>query len=308
MGVRRAKTVRTARCTPGPRLDAGEAAEQLARLAWIRHGERVGVNADMIAKWERGEKSPSPRYRELLCLLYGATPEYLGIARPTRSKASPAPTTASPAVTEHGLVDALGGAAAILDQLGSAGGIRQPRMFEAWKEDVMRRRTALKLMGIMPSALALSSVAESARRARSGRPTPENINDLEHLADRYQALYHCTDPAALMTPVVAHLSTLGDLLRQDPAPAEHRRELGVALGRLSRSAVKQRAVFLADLATVELHDGNLDHACTIAADAASQLHQPGYATGVGRLRDLRVALEPWKTPRPSVYWTSSLPP
>jgi Flp pilus assembly protein TadD len=77
-----------------------------------------------------------------------------------------------------------------------------------------------------------------------------------------------------------------------------RTELGTALDKLSRSAVKQRAVFLADLATVELSDGNLDHACTIAADAAGQLHQAGYATGAGRLRDFRAALEPWKTTTP----------
>ncbi|MBV9444674.1 MAG: helix-turn-helix transcriptional regulator [Streptosporangiaceae bacterium] len=431
-----------------------EAAEQLARLAWVRHGERVGVNADMIAKWERGEKSPSPRYRELLCLLYGATPEYLAIARPTKSKASPSPKTASPAVTERTLVDALGGAAAILDQLGAAGGILQPRIFDAWKDDIMRRRAALKLMGIMPTVIMLPSAAESARRSRSGKPTPENIRDLEYLADRYQTLYHSTDPAALMTPVVAHLSTLGDLLGQDPAPAERRRllvnrarvgtlagrlsffdlhdpmaarayyslaleatreaddplqaaavlghvvfipaaehgftaaldylhgadeqlrsqpcgpiaswlaavesemhtnagnptaalhaidrardalpvpglrpelpwldyydatrlngfagyatlragrydeartELGSALSKLPRSAVKQRAVFLTDLATVELQDGDLDHACAIAADAARQLHQAGYATGAGRLRDFRAAIDPWKTTIP----------
>src|SRR5262249_40905695 len=79
---------------------------------------------------------------------------------------------------------------------------------------------------------------------------------------------------------------------------EARTELGTALGQLSRSAVKQRAVFLADLATVELHEGNLDHACAIAANAARQLHQAGYATGAGRLRDLRAALEPWNTTTP----------
>ncbi len=431
-----------------------EAADQLARLAWVRLSERVGVNADMIAKWERGEKNPSPRYRKLLCLLYGATPEYLGIARVTRSKTSPPPDTASPAVTERSLVDALGGAAAILDQLGTAGGILQPRMFDAWKDDVTQRRVILKLMGIMPTVTGLPLVAESARRSRSGKPTPENVRDLEHLADRYQTLYHSTAPAALMTPVVAHLSTLGDLLRQSPAPAERRRllvnrarvgtlagrlsffdlqdpmvarayyslaleaareagdhwqaaaalahvafipaaehgftaaldylhgaathlkpqphgpitswlaavesemhtnagnptaalhaldrardalaapgltlelpwfdyydatrlagftgyatlragryddartELDTALGTLSRSAVKQRAVFLTDLATVELHDGNLDHACTIAADAADKLHQAGYATAAGRLRKFRIALDPWKTTTP----------
>ncbi len=225
------------------RLDRGwtqeEAADQLARLAWVRFGERVGVNADMIAKWERGEKNPSPRYRELLCLLYGATPEYLGIARVMKSKASRSPDTTSPAVTEQSLVDALGGAAAILDQLGTAGGILQPRMFDAWKDDVIQRRIVLKLMGIMPAVTALPSVAESARRSRSGKPTPENVGDMEDLADRYQTLYHCTAPTALMTPVVAHLATLGDLLRQDPAPAQRRRLLvnrarvGTLAGRLS---------------------------------------------------------------------------
>jgi hypothetical protein len=148
----------------------------------------------MVAKWERGDKNPSARYRELLCLLYGATPEYLGIARVTKNKTSSSPKPASPAVTEQSLVDALGGAAAILDQLGPAGGILQPRMFEAWKDDVLQRRIVLKLMGIMPAVTALPSVTESARRSRSGKPTPDNVRDMEYLADRYQALYHSTAP------------------------------------------------------------------------------------------------------------------
>ena len=41
--------------------------------------ERVGVNADMVAKWERGVKGISPRYRELLCRLFGVTPNQLGL-------------------------------------------------------------------------------------------------------------------------------------------------------------------------------------------------------------------------------------
>lgn len=156
-----------------------EAADQLARLAWMRRGERVGVNADMIAKWERGDKGISTRYRELLCLLYGATPEYLGIARTTtRSKTRSSQDAQSPTGTERGLVDALDGAAAILDQLGAAGGILRPRMFDAWKDDVMQRRALLKLMGIMPAVTVLPSIAESARRSRSGKPTPDNVRDL----------------------------------------------------------------------------------------------------------------------------------
>jgi DNA-binding transcriptional regulator YiaG len=57
-------------------------AEELARLAWVHHGMRVGVNADMVGKWERGEKQPSKLYRRLLCLLYQATEEELGLRGP----------------------------------------------------------------------------------------------------------------------------------------------------------------------------------------------------------------------------------
>src|SRR5262249_41950423 len=110
-----------------------DVADHLARLAWLRYRKRVGVNANMVSKWEAGPKQPNPMYRELLCLLFKATPEYLGIGR------APAGKTTEPddpaALSERALVDSLGGAAAILDQLGPAGGILQPRMFEAWKED-----------------------------------------------------------------------------------------------------------------------------------------------------------------------------
>jgi DNA-binding transcriptional regulator YiaG/tetratricopeptide (TPR) repeat protein len=57
-------------------------AEELARLAWVHHGVRVGINADMVGKWERGEKRPSKLYRRLLCLLYQATEEELGFRNP----------------------------------------------------------------------------------------------------------------------------------------------------------------------------------------------------------------------------------
>jgi transcriptional regulator with XRE-family HTH domain len=44
-----------------------ELADRISHLAWMERRERVGVNADMVAKWERGVKGVSPRYRELLC-------------------------------------------------------------------------------------------------------------------------------------------------------------------------------------------------------------------------------------------------
>jgi transcriptional regulator with XRE-family HTH domain len=428
-----------------------ETAEQLANLAWLRNRERVGVNADMVAKWERGAKQPSRPYRELLCLLFGVSADYLGLGPADPKK--PAGNSSAVSTVDSSLVDALGGAAAVLDQLGPAGGILQSRMFDTWKDDVMQRRALLKLLGLSPVIAAFPPSAD--RQPSSGKPTPENVRDLEDLAGRYQALYHSTPPAALMTPVVAHMTTLGDLLRQGPERAERLRLLrnrarvatlagrlaffdlrdtmaarayynvaleaareagdhlqaaaalghvafipaaedsfstaldylqgaarhvekqphfGVAswlhaiesemqtnaasskaaliavdrarealnrpgalggelpwfdyynatrlagfagyatlrAGRLGdarealtgavaempRTAVKQRAVILVDLATVELQGGDLDRACALAGDAADQLHQAGYATGAGRLHEFRAAVDGWKDSAP----------
>jgi transcriptional regulator with XRE-family HTH domain len=70
-------------------------AEELARLAWVHHRTRVGVNADMVGKWERGEKRPSKTYRGLLSLLYQTTEEQLGLRGIMRAAAAGSPILAS---------------------------------------------------------------------------------------------------------------------------------------------------------------------------------------------------------------------
>jgi hypothetical protein len=76
-----------------------------------------------------------------------------------------------------------------------------------------------------PLIAALPATADAERPSSSSEPTPESVRDLNYHADRYQTLYHSTGPAALMTPVVAHLDTVGDLLREGPAPTMRRRML-----------------------------------------------------------------------------------
>jgi transcriptional regulator with XRE-family HTH domain len=60
-------------------LTQEQVADELRRLAWEHFGVRVGVDAQMVSKWERGEKRPSRFYRQLLCLLYSTTEEQLGL-------------------------------------------------------------------------------------------------------------------------------------------------------------------------------------------------------------------------------------
>jgi transcriptional regulator with XRE-family HTH domain len=59
-------------------LTLEEVAEALTALAWERFAVRVGVNAGMVGKWERGEKRPSRFYQRLFVLLYGVPCEQLG--------------------------------------------------------------------------------------------------------------------------------------------------------------------------------------------------------------------------------------
>jgi hypothetical protein len=58
------------------------------------------------------------------------------------------------------------------------------------------------------------------------RAATASLTELEHLAARYQALYETADPAALMTPLAAHLRMTAEALRRDPEPEQRRRLLG----------------------------------------------------------------------------------
>ena len=62
---------------------------RLARLnkGWTQQklADRIGVSALEVGRWERGEASPHPLYREKLCELFDSTAEELGIQR-TASK------------------------------------------------------------------------------------------------------------------------------------------------------------------------------------------------------------------------------
>jgi transcriptional regulator with XRE-family HTH domain/tetratricopeptide (TPR) repeat protein len=185
-----------------------EMAERLAHLAWMQNGERVGVNADMVAKWERGAKGISPRYRELLCRLFGVTADQLGL------KNTPAAGRIHSRTDDQSLVAMLDNAAGLLDQLGAAGTALAPHMLHAWKDTVTTRRTMFGLLD--PGA------TDPVGRARAATAT---VADLEHLAERYHDLYETADPAALLTSVSAHVDMAQDALHQDLGTEERRRRL-----------------------------------------------------------------------------------
>lgn len=193
-------------------------ADRIAELAWYRDRRRVGLNADMVAKWERGEKTPIPEYQQLLSMLFDATPAELGLA-------TPGLVTVEPAGTEGSGSDNVPWAEILL-ALGAPGHLLHRYLIEEWESDLLKRRELLKSMGLAAVASTLAAlpppVAHGAGLADHLLADQDTLQCLGQLAASYQRLYPDTAPQVLMTPIKAHLSTVAELLRQGCAPRERR--------------------------------------------------------------------------------------
>ena len=275
-----------------------ELADRIAHLAWMERRERVGINADMVAKWERGIKGISTRYRELLCRLFGATPEQLGL------KNTPVPAAARSVSSseDESLVAMLDNAAKLLDQLGAAGTALAPHLLHAWKDSVTTRRTMLGLLD--PSA---TDTVGHARAATA------DIPDLEQLAERYHDLYETADPAALITPVTAHLRMTAEALRRDPTPEQRRRllrnqaQVALLAGRLAAedlgNPLSGRAYYALALDTArEVGD---DHLTALAHGYAAQLAAADGMT-IAALDHLATATEHARSTFPIASWLAAI--
>jgi transcriptional regulator with XRE-family HTH domain len=100
-------------------LTLEEVAEALIAFAWERFAVRVGVNAGMVGKWERGEKRPSRFYQRLFVLLYGVPAEQLGLRPAGRSDQA-----AEDVLIELGASD--GASRVLLSDSAALGGPRPP--------------------------------------------------------------------------------------------------------------------------------------------------------------------------------------
>jgi transcriptional regulator with XRE-family HTH domain len=212
-------------------LTQQEVAEALCRLARVHEQRGVGVNADMVSKWERGEKKPSAIYRRLLGLLFDAAP-------------TPAPFRALAASAE---TDASMGAS-VAQRLTSFDPLLRPALAEMWKDDLVKRRSMLQLMGALPMA-GIDGVADAmlSRSETAVAATPETVSRLTELAGDYQRLYHGAEPTQLITPVRAFLRTTQRLLSA-PVDPELRLQLLEAYG--------QVALLAGRVSFFDLHDAS----------------------------------------------------
>jgi transcriptional regulator with XRE-family HTH domain len=234
-----------------------DVAERLVRLAWSRDRKsRTAANADMVAKWERGAKGVSPRYRRLLAALFRVTVDQLGL--PGTNRAS------SPA--DQSLVAMLDSAAELLNDLGGAGRAVRPHVLAALTDEVLTRRSALAMLDATTTAAATP-------------PSETTLTDLEALAGRYETAHATATPAALLTAVTGHLRTLTAALPATQSPGlrqrilRNRARVAVLAGRLAAedvgNAMAARAYYAQ--ATDDAHETNEPAVAAIAAGHGAKL-------------------------------------
>lgn len=186
------------------RLEQGwtqqDVADRMARLVWSRRDKPVGVTADMVAKWERGAKGVSPRYRALLAGVFKVTVDQLGLPGAARGQ--------SARRDDQSLVAVVDQAADLLQQLDDAGRGVRPQVLAALTDDVLSRRSMLHVL--------------DGSRPPAGPPDPA---ELDALTDRYHAAHGTTAPAVLMTALTAHLRMGADALVADLSTGTRQRLL-----------------------------------------------------------------------------------
>jgi transcriptional regulator with XRE-family HTH domain len=292
----------------GLMLTQQDVAERLERLAWVKHRRRVGVNADMVSKWERGEKRPSSYYLQLLSSLFDLSPARLGM-RGAAASASSRPLHED---------SAMGSALELLDSLGGPVELLHAQIYSIWREDVLGRRDVLKAMGLVPAALGLDAIGAPALIAAPSEPAfrgRESVLALEELAGDFEAAYHVVSPEQLLLPVQALTRTAErwlagareDTLRYGLLRVVARSQL--LLGRVAffdrhRTMEARAHLDLAREAAVEASDALLTAAALgHMAFLPAERHQ--FAAAASYLEGARTALT--REPAPAVVaWLSAV--
>lgn len=192
-------------------------ADEIRRLC-ERDGRHVGITAHMVGTWERGNKRPSPLYREKLCQLYSVCAENLGLLE-TSEQPLDSHAMEQELWLDRRMVDAL------LVELGSEDD-------EVHSSDMRRRAFLQRIAGATSTALVASPITllgsepwERLTLALDRTPAIDlaAVQDIETITATYSKLSQQVRAASLIGPVLDHLRAVTDLLRgQQPAKVRPR--------------------------------------------------------------------------------------
>lgn len=146
-----------------------------------------------------------------------------------------------------------------------------------------------------PEMLAWLDAVEAETETRFG-DTRKALQLIRHAEDIYATEEPRPSPAWMDWFSPIRLAGFkGNTLLTDRQPGPARETLQDVLEHLPPDAVKQRSVFLGDLAAVAVSENDPEEACRLAEAALDQLARTWYATGMARVRAVRESLAPWES-------------
>jgi transcriptional regulator with XRE-family HTH domain len=238
-----------------------DVAERLERLARTTEGLNVGVNADMVSKWERGEKRPSALYTRLLCELFGTLPGEWALQMIDGLKVAGDCMSGLASASVLDMLEVPGRNAAVAQLL-------RPKMLELGRQELLNRRQVLLALGISPAAVGLNALEA---RFPSSSASPQAglglVDGLSEATRELEVLYHSADPRRLLLPVSALIATIEDAL---PGISDRRRRCA-ALGLLARSNLLAGRLTFFDVRRPVESRGHLDLAREAAELAGDDL-------------------------------------
>jgi len=193
-------------------LTQHELAERIQQVAWAKESRRVGVNAQMVSKWERGAKAPSRGYARIIADVLAVPVASLGETPGSEGRVSPGEVQVVPPFTPPEIIGCDDDALTLL----------LPKLLEHWRDEMLNRRDVLRVAGVLPAAIGVDALGLAPGVHTFGRPRfrgDETLMALEALMARVEAAYHGHAPRPLLQTVRALSETSEELLA---AVADHR--------------------------------------------------------------------------------------
>ncbi|MCW2855991.1 MAG: hypothetical protein JWR52_1606, partial [Marmoricola sp.] len=259
-------------------LTQQEVATRIEQLAWAHERRHAGVNADMVSKWERGLKHPSPFYVRLLCGLFGTTPNDLGFR--VHAKQPESSEAVAPDADDS---DDLLGSLAVLEGSLVPPSLLVPRVVELWRRDVLSRRQTLAIAGADPLALKLGTDRQLLGVHETHVAVDaQTLDQLDRASAHLEASYYSVESQSLLMPARALSDTVEGFL----ADVSSRRVRGRLLTTLARANLLAGRVMFFDLNRPFEARSHLD----LAREAAEQAANPALvATVLGHMAFLPAA-------------------
>jgi hypothetical protein len=170
-----------------------------------------------------------------------------------------------------------------------------PRRAEEARDKVRAAREFARRGSASPEMRAWLDAVEAETETRFG-DTRKALQLIRHAEDIYAHEEPRPSPVWLDWFSPVRLAGFkGNTLLMARQPKQARETLQQVLDSLPEDSAKQRSVILGDLAAVAVSENNPEEACQLAEMALEQLSRNWYATGMARVRAVRVSLSQWES-------------